>query len=479
MIKPSITMQIKNIVLVLFTSLLLPLWVKGQEMSPEQCRALALENNKAVTLAKLNKEKALYTLKAYKANYLPKFSLSGNYLYSDSKFETQIPGGYLPTYISDPATGELLPNLMLGTGGSPVMGADGNPVFNQYAFFPGIDLIFDLKNTWMAGISAEQPIYMGGKISSAYRMAQIGDRIADLNRDLTHAEVIVKADEAYWTCVKTKELIKLAESYKELLEGLLQDVQNAVEVGLKHQNDMLKVLVKLNEAELQLRRAQNGYGLALKNLCHVTGLPFDSEIILPHTFDDITEFDYDNISDISSRPEYAMLEQQILLKEQEVKLTRSDFMPNLGVAANYGYINGLELNDNKLLDATSFSALVSLKIPIFHWGEGHNKIRASEAEKNMAMLQREDLAQLMELELLQAHDKLVESALEVELTKKSLAQAQENLRVSENRYNSGMQTLSEYMEAQSMWQSAYSEYINSLSRLRLNQSYYQKAAGLL
>ena len=160
-------MQIKNIVLVLFTSLLLPLWVKGQEMSPEQCRALALENNKAVTLAKLNKEKALYTLKAYKANYLPKFSLSGNYLYSDSKFETQIPGGYLPTYISDPATGELLPNVMLGTGGSPVMGADGNPVFNQYAFFPGIDLIFDLKNTWMAGISAEQPIYMGGKISSA------------------------------------------------------------------------------------------------------------------------------------------------------------------------------------------------------------------------------------------------------------------------------------------------------------------------
>jgi outer membrane protein TolC len=320
---------------------------------------------------------------------------------------------------------------------------------------------------------------MGGKISSAYRMARIGNKVAELNMELTRAEVIVKADEAYWTCIKTRELVKLAQSYRDLIESLLRDVENARDVGLRHQNDVLKVQVKLNEAELQLRRAQNGLKLAMMNLCFVTGLPLDADVKLPESLEDAIAGELDIKRDYTGRPEYAMLEQQILLKEQEIKLTRSDFLPQVGLAANYGYINGLEMNGTKLLDGTSFSALVSVNIPLFHWGEGRNKIKAAEAEKEIASLQRENLSQMMELELAQAINKLDESLLEAEFTEKALKEAEENLRVSENRYKTGMQTLSEFMEAQSMWQNAYSQYIDALSRLQLNHTYYLKASGKL
>src|SRR5690606_22993027 len=241
---------------------------------------------------------------------------------------------------------------------------------------------------------------------------------------------------------------KLAQSYRDLIESLLRDVENARDVGLRHQNDVLKVQVKLNEAELQLRRAQNGLKLAMMNLCFVTGLPLDADVKLPESLDDAIAGELDIKRDYTGRPEYAMLEQQILLKEQEIKLTRSDFLPQVGVAANYGYINGLEMNGTKLLDGTSFSALVSVNIPVFHWGEGRNKIKAAEAEKEIASLQRENLSQMMELELAQAINKLDESLLEAEFTEKALKEAEENLRVSENRYKTGMQTLSEFMEAQ-------------------------------
>ncbi|WP_298651410.1 TolC family protein [uncultured Proteiniphilum sp.] len=451
----------------------------GQEMTLEQCREMALENNKAISIASRNKEQAEYTVKAYRANFFPKISASGNYLYYDTEMNSSLPGGYLPTFVPDPATGELIPNILTGPDGNPVIGADGNPIFNQYAYFPDMGISMNVKNTWMAGLRAEQPLYTGGKITSAYRMAQIGDKIAGLSEQLSRAEVIVKVDEAYWTYVKTRELVNLALSYQRVVTELLRDVRNAHEVGLKHQNDVLKVQVKVNEAELQLRQAENGNRLARKNLCYVTGLPLDREISLPASFDQSVGLKTESMDDYTSRPEYAILEHQIQLKEQEIKLTRSDFLPKVGVAANYGYINGLELNGYKLLEGASFSAMVSVNIPLFQWGEGRNKIRAAEAGRSIVQLQREDISRQMELELAQAFDKWDESVLDVQLTARSLNQAQENMRVSEDRYKAGMETLADYLEAQTGWQRAWTEHVNALTRLRLNQTYYLKAAGKL
>lgn len=464
-------MQQKNTLLPILFAFFVPFLLSGQEMTLEQCRELALENNKAIFIASRNKDKAEYTVKAYRANFFPKISASGNYLYSDTEMKETISGNYLPTFVPDPATGQLVPNILAGP--------DGNPVFNQYAYFPDMDISLNAKNTWMAGLRAEQPVYTGGKITAAYRMAQIGDKMAGLNQQLSRAETIVKADEAYWTYVKTRELVKLALSYQRVVTELLRDVQNAHKVGLKHQNDVLKVQVKINEAELQLRQAENGNRLARKNLCYVMGLPLDTEILLPESFDESSGLKTDRMADYISRPEYAILEQQIQLKEQEIKLTRSDFLPKVGVAANYGYINGLELNGSKLLDGASFSAMVSVSIPLFQWGEGRNKIQAARAERDIVQLQRDDIAQQMELELIQAFDKCDEAILDVQLTAHSLNQAQENMRVSEDRYKAGMETLADYLEAQTVWQRAWSEHVDALTRLRLNQTYYLKAAGKL
>jgi outer membrane protein TolC len=450
----------------------LPPLLRGQEtLTLEQCRQLALENNTSLSIALRNKEKAEYTVKAYRANFFPKISASGNFLYSDTKMKASLPGDYLPAFVPDPVTGELTPDIL-------TVGADGSPVFRQYAYFPGMDFSLSLNNSWTAGIRAEQPVYTGGKITSAYKMAQIGDKIAGLGRELSRAEVIVKVDEAYWTYVQTRELVALALSYQRVVTELLKDVQNAHAVGLKHRNDVLKVQVKVNDAELQLRKAENGNRLARKNLCYATGLPLDAEIALPASFDESAGLKTG--ADYTSRPEYAMLEQQVLLKEQEIKLTRSDFLPTIGVAANYGYLNGLQLNGHKLFgNRASFSALVSVNVPLFQWGEGRNKIRAAEAERSIARLRQDDAARQMELEIAQSFDKWDESLLEVRLTARSLEQAQENMRVSADRYKAGMETLADHLEAQTAWQRARTEHVEALTRMRLHYTYYMKAAGKL
>lgn len=443
-----------------------------QTMTLEKCREMALENNKAAAIAARNKDKAEYTRKSYWANYFPKISASGNYLYTNMDMNKTISGNYLPTFVPDPATGQLVPNIL-------TVNPDGSSIFKEYAYFPDMDLSLKLSGTWIAGVSAEQPIYTGGKITSAYKMSQIGNEIAGLNKELTRAEVIVKTDEAYWTYVQTNELLKLALSYQKVVLELLRNVQDAQEVGLKHKNDVLKVQVKVNEAELQVRQAENGVRLSRKNLCHATGIPLNSDITISELFDELPSIAIDHSMDYTGRPEYAMLEKQIQLKEQQVKLTQSDFLPKVGVMANYGYINGVKLNNNKLLDRASFSALASVSIPLFQWGEGRNKVRAAKAEHEVMQLQRDDIGEQMELELAKALDKCDESALEVQLTTRSLEQAQENMKVSGDQYAAGMETLANYLEAQTVWQHAWMENINAKTHQRINQTYYLKAAGKL
>ena len=440
-----------------------------QTLTVGQCRDLALENNRQMAISAENREKAKYDMKAYKANFLPRLSATGSYLFTSASLKKSIPGAYLPTYVPD-VGGQLVPNILTTI--------DGLPVFKEYAYFPDMDLELKLNGTYTAGLKLEQPVYMGGKIRSAYRMSRIGGEIAGLDEARTRTEVILQSDEAYWAYVQTLELEKTAKAYKELVARLLKDVENAYKAGMKPRNDLLKVQVRLNEAELQVLQAANGVRLSRMNLCHVAGLPLTTEIAIADSLDN-GDSGALPAPDITARPEYGMLSGQIELKEQQVKLTRGGFLPEVGVMGNFGYANGLELNGNKLLDKTSFSAVVSVNIPLFHWGEGRNKIRSARAEQNIAAIRLGDVAEKMELELLQTQNELKESRAEVLLTLRSLEQAEENRRESRNRYNAGMETISDHLEAQTLWQQARSELIRARTSARLSETRYLKAAGKL
>lgn len=440
-----------------------------QELTLSRCREMALEHNKQMEIADANKEKAAYDVKAYKANYLPKITATGNYLYTSAKMKKTIAGGYLPTFVPD-GSGGLVPNILTTV--------DGNPIFKEYAYFPDMDIELKLSGTYTAGVKAEQPIFMGGKVTAAYRMSKIGEQIAGMNRELTEDEVILKTDEAYWTHVKTEELYRTALKYRDLVAELQRNVDNAVKVGMKPRNDALKVTVKLNEAELQVLQADNAVRLSRMNLCHVIGLPLTSQVTVPAS-SDIPDVSVVRGDDISARPEYSMLAKQVELYEQQTRLARSEFMPNLGVMANYGYANGLKLNGSRLLDKWAFSAVVSLNVPIFYWGEGRNKVRSAESDKRIAALQRDDATEKMELELSRAINTYHEAVVEDELTTRSLSQAEENLKVSRDFYDVGMETLANLLEAQTLWQQAWAEQVRAKTSLRLSETQYLKAIGEL
>lgn len=444
----------------IFALLLSSLSLSAQEtLSLEQCREMALKYNKEIAASAKQTESARYTAKSYLGNFFPNFTINGMGVYSTGDGSLGIPGGNLPTFLPN-AAGQFLPN-----GG--------------YAYFPGIDLNYKIGTIYMGGIQVEQPLYMGGKIRAAYKMSVLGKEMARMNETLTATEVILKTDQAYALVVKAQEMKKVADKYNAVLSELMKNVESAHRYGLKPQNDVLKVQVRLNESELSIRKAENALRLATMNLCHYIGKPLTANIRISGDFPEIEQDLRMQVSDITARPEYGILSSQVSIAQQQVKLSRSELLPKIGIKGSYDYLHGLELNDQDLFDKGSFSVFLNVSVPLFHFGERSNKVRAAKAKLEQSRLEQENRNEQMLLELTQAANNLDEARLESELSDRSLQQAEENMRVSKSQYDVGLETLSDHLEAQALWQQAYETQVDAHFRLYLNYIAYLKAAGML
>lgn len=451
--------DIKRCVLVAMAAVAVHAASAQEVLTMEQCRTLALQHNKEIAAAKMQTASAQYMRKSYKALYLPDFSASGNALYHTADGVLSIPGGNLPTFVP---------------------GADGKPQFDgRYALFPGMDFDYKIGFVYSAGVQVKQPIYQGGKIIAANRIARLTEQMSVENERFTASEVILNTENAYVLMVKALELQKVAVKYNSLLTELLKNVQSAYRHGLKPQNDVLKVQVKLNESELQLRKAENAIRLARMNLCHCIGRQLIDEITVADSLPALVAGVESGVLDITARPEYAILEKKVAIAEQQVKLNRSELLPKVGVQAGYAYTHGVKVRDNYLFDNGGFSVLLNVQVPLFHFGERSNKVRSARAALQQQQLEQQSLNEMMTLELAQALNNLDEARMECEIADRSLAQADENRRLSDSQYRVGLETLSDNLEAQVLWQQAYETQISSRYQLYLTYLAYQKAAGKL
>ncbi|MFR9650079.1 MAG: TolC family protein [Rikenellaceae bacterium] len=446
---------IKILLFALATSVGVAYGQSGRELSIEECREMAIESNYNL---KSSVEKVMLSedlVAAYRANYFHDFSVRGGYLYSTTSFSQSITGGYLPIFVNG------------------VMDS------SSFAYMPDQEYELEVGSLFGASAVMTQPIYTGGKISSAVKLAKLGVEVSNLEKLQSEAEVLERVDNAFYQLIELEEVLKSAERYQAVVEEFYRVSHKGMQEGMINRNDVMKVTVRLNEAKLLTQRARNGVNLSRMNLCYLIGLPITTSQITP--IDPLVQglMVTDMSLDVTARPEYTMLEKQIEAKELDMKITRSDFLPSVSAIASYGYTNGVTLNDTKLLNSGSFTGGVILSIPIFHWGEGRRKVSAKQHDINIANNQMKDLTQQMQLELMQAINNYNESLLEVELTKQAVAQAEENMRLSRNHYDVGMESIADYLESQAIWQKAMSDMCGAKRKERTAYTRLLKCRGEL
>ena len=437
----------------------------------DRCREMAVEHNRQLASARVQRRKTDFDLMAMRANYLPKLDLNAFDLANTMSGSIAMQSAMLPVF-------------------------DMTSQIAGMAEFPAMTVDYSMHNLFGTSLMLTQPIYMGGKITAGYNMTKIGQRIADENIRLTESELRVKVDEAYAMAVKAREMVDVAKSYESLLQELMKNVESAVRHGMRTRNDQMKVQVKLNQALLAITRANNAYDLARMNLCQIIGMPLDARpaVAKPDisslVMSEVMSASADSIQ-VLSRPEYAMLQEKTELARQQVKLTRSEFLPQLAAFATGGYSYGgnvsvdakssvggqVNMYDKTLVDKFSGAVGVTLSVPLYHFGERKGKIRSAKAALRMAQLDLDDNRERMALELSQACNTLKEQMTSLEIARLSVEQAEENLRLSRSAYDSGVETLSDHLEAQSLWQSALAEEIDARTQLIVALSKWRKAAG--
>lgn len=449
--------------------------VNSQVLALDECVSMALKENKKIKSAEWRAVQYDHTRQALRANYFPNISAQFIDLYStvrgDVKLDIageiknnladQLASKY-PCFAARPLTQHMLDMIPQKLGWlNPTIG-------------------YEVGNVMNGSLQLVQPLYMGGKINAGYRMGKLGQQMARLGVRLSEEEVVVEVHTAYALLVKAKEMSVVAEKFDSLTNNLMLRVESAVKHGMAKQADLMKVRVAKNQSILQLRQAENGIKLATMNLCQIIGMPLGAEFDV-EPLDEAAEVSCaDKDADIIGRPEYSFLEMKSQLALEKKKLEKSNFLPQVGLAVMGGVLDGTKIADQKLFRGKMNANIVlSVNIPIYHAREARHKIRAAEAERMQAILEQQELTEKMSLQLQMLANELDECLLETELNREALAAAEENLRLSESAYNVGMETLSDHMVAQTMWQHAYAQLVNSRHQAVLKSIEWKKAAGRL
>lgn len=123
--------------------------------------------------------------------------------------------------------------------------------------------------------------------------------------------------------------------------------------------------------------------------------------------------------------------------------------------------------------------MLSVKIPIFHWGESRKKVRKAQYGLRNAELDLQKNGRLLDIEVQQAIRNVQDGYLLILTAEKGLQQAEENLRVTHNRYAASMAPLTDLLDAQSQWQQAESNLIEAQTQYKIYETEYLRATGEL
>jgi len=487
----------------------------------EQCRRMALEHNKSVQISGMKVEAADAISKAAKAQYFPNISFTGSYLRTNNELQLLSEDKMLPVGVrmADGSFGFDLPSptagkpnsnslnnswgVVTGPDGKPVIGADGKPLYlpkdkegnffdpkknpekldwKNVAYLPADQTKVENKDFYLGAVTLMQPVYLGGKVREINKIASYSKGIAETKKKMEDSDVLYGVDEAYWRVVSLQEKVKLAQEYTNLVTRLNSDVEEMYKEGVITRNDLLKVKVKVNEVELNLTKAQNGLELSKMALCQEIGIPLESDVLLadqpkPHlaTLKDTGYADYA----LGHRNELVALELATKVAQSNVKLMQSRFMPNVMLTANYLASNPNPYNGFTNEFGFDWNVGVVVNIPIFHWGERHQTLRAARAEQKATSLKMDEAKEKITLQVKQAMFKVNEANRRVSMTQKNIDRADENLKVATDGFKEGVLSASDVLEAQALWQSAISENIDARNEAMLSETNLKKVLGEL
>ena len=440
--------------------------VGQRALTLEECRQLAIQNNKELRISAEKIRMADNEKKAAFTQYFPKLSASGAYLWNQKDLN-----------LLD--MGALTSSLASSLGGLAEL-----PAIQQ--LMGGVNDLqhIDVQNIWVGNVSLVQPVFMGGKIITYNQIQKYAKQLAASLNDTQLQEVIYQTDKSYWQVISLVNKKKLADAYVDLLRKMDADMTALIQEGLATEAEGLSVKVKLNEAEMAQTKVENGLALSRMLLARICGLPLEDDIALAdEPLDDFPEASGQTLADLNeafmNRSELRSLDLAKKIYQGKERVVLADLLPNVALSANYFVTNPNVFNGFKNDFAGMFNVGVMVRVPLSAWWEGTYKRNAARAETRIKELEWMDAREKIELQVNQSVYQVNEAGKRLIASSRNMENAEENLRRANLGFEEGVIPALNLMEAQTAWLSARSELIDAQIEVKLTKVYLDKALGRL
>lgn len=495
-------MTVKTIVMMVRTLLpgMLLLTVQqvgGQRLlTLDSCRAMALRNNKQMSVQKAKQEVAANVRRSARTKYLPHVSALGGYVWTSKEVSllSDEQKSALSSLGTDAATGlqtsvgpyaSILPPALQ----AKLVGDLGVLAGRLDQTGQGIvdALRTDTRHVLAGTVVVTQPVFMGGAIVAMNKMADINEEMAANSLEAKRQSTLFSTDQAYWQVVSLRHKEKLAESFVALVKKLDSDVQKMVDEGVATCSDRLNVSVKVNEAEMALMKVTDGLVLSRMLLCQLCGLPVNEritladeeseEVIKGEEQESLRTKELGVETAMLWRPELKMLQNSVDLAQQTTNLLKAGNLPKVLLTGGYAVSNPNVFNSFEKKFAGFWNVGVMVHVPIWNWGDVRYKVRAAKGAATIAHLELDEAREKVELQVSQKAFLVDEATKKLAMAQSNVAHAEENLRTANLGFKEGVIASTTVIEAQTAWLQAMSQKIDAEIDVKLSQVELQKAVG--
>ena len=334
-----------------------------------------------------------------------------------------------------------------------------------------------IGNSHSNGLTASLPIFTGGKLKGTIKQAKANYQYNQVGVQRTYNEMRSTVTDGYFTMLQADNMQKLSAESVARLEDHLKNVQAQYDVGVVAKVDVLRSQVELANAKQTLIQAENSYQVAEANMNKIVGLPMDTNLKL----DNLLVYNaYDqNMDDCLAyaaehRPELMQAQYNVDAAKGALMVARSGHMPQVAASASQSWSDTNWPGDEK----GNWGVGVNVSMNVFDTGVTLSKIHGAEADLKKAEETYRDTVNAVNLDVRSNYLGLREAEKRISTTKLAVEQADEDYRIAQLRYMSGVGTNTDVLDAQVALTQAKTNYTQALYDYNTSKTALETSIGV-
>jgi len=339
-----------------------------------------------------------------------------------------------------------------------------------------------ILDNYVAKASLQQPIFTRFKISSNSEIAKNNSLAAKQDYSKDEQDVIYNIKNAYWSLFLAGKVKDAIDENVQQMKAHLEDIQNFFKQGLATKNEVLKVEVQLSEAQLSQIDARNSVKIATVNFDNVINIPLTTEIEVQKD----AKVENENIEDLDqlidkamkNRPDLKSLQYKLNASKDGITLAQSGWYPQVVLAGEYDY----EKPNSRILPVENkFNGTWAINVGLTYtlWDWGITKAQTTQAESQYEETKDSygTLKDAVTLDVTQNYYNLVKAKEKVLVTEQTVSQAEENYRVTDDKFKQGLTLNSELIDAEVALVQAKTNYAQSIADYELAKAQIERSTG--